>query len=107
MRKNAAMEQFIIIWHNDSEGNETIFSGLHEKYSERHHCQDPCCSNRLTGGVVFVQAAQKINEVAPLKLESLAYYLAELALLEYRMLDYAPSLMTASTIFLARVLMSP
>ncbi|KAM7252820.1 hypothetical protein ACFE04_025438 [Oxalis oulophora] len=55
----------------------------------------------------FVRAAQKVDEVAPIKLESLSYYLAELSLLEYRMLDYAPSLMAASTIFLARFMMSP
>lgn len=40
-------------------------------------------------------------------LEHLASYIAELSLLEYNMLQYAPSLVAASSIFLARYVQSP
>ncbi|PWA74644.1 tetratricopeptide repeat (TPR)-like superfamily protein [Artemisia annua] len=46
--------------------------------------------------------------VAPsMHLEHLASYIAELSLLEYNMLQYAPSLVAASSIFLARYVQSP
>nr|QYW07112.1 cyclin A1-2 [Dimocarpus longan] len=55
----------------------------------------------------FVRAAQGINEVSSLQLECLANYLAELSLLEYSMLCYAPSLVAASAIFLAKYMLLP
>nr|GFA02740.1 putative cyclin A1,1 [Tanacetum cinerariifolium] len=39
------------------------------------------------------------------ELECLASYIAELSLLEYNMLRYAPSLVAASAIFLARFIL--
>ncbi|XP_006351138.1 cyclin-A1-4 isoform X3 [Solanum tuberosum] len=50
----------------------------------------------------FVRAAQGLNE-----LEHLASYIAELSLLEYNMLSYAPSLIAASAIFLAKYILLP
>ncbi|KAG7943236.1 hypothetical protein I3843_15G028600 [Carya illinoinensis] len=55
----------------------------------------------------FVRAAQGINEVPSLQLECLANYIAELSLLEYNMLCYAPSLLAASAIFMAKYLLFP
>ncbi|XP_028757569.1 cyclin-A1-1-like isoform X2 [Neltuma alba] len=55
----------------------------------------------------FVRAAQGVNEVPSLQLECLANYIAELSLLEYSMLCYAPSLTAASAIFLAKYLLFP
>ncbi|XP_054797038.1 cyclin-A1-4-like isoform X2 [Prosopis cineraria] len=55
----------------------------------------------------FVRAAQGVNEVPSLQLDCLANYLAELSLLEYSMLCYAPSLIAASAIFLAKYLLFP
>ncbi|KAB1221017.1 Cyclin-A1-1 [Morella rubra] len=55
----------------------------------------------------FVRAAQGINEAPSLQLECLANYIAELSLLEYNMLCYAPSLIAASSIFLAKYVLSP
>ena len=55
----------------------------------------------------FVRAAQGINEVPSMQLECLANYIAELSLLEYSMLSYAPSLMAASSIFLANFVLQP
>ncbi|CAK9169243.1 unnamed protein product [Ilex paraguariensis] len=55
----------------------------------------------------FVRAAQGINEAPLLQLECLANYLAELSLLEYNMLCYAPSLIAASAIFLANYILLP
>ncbi|KAF1871611.1 hypothetical protein Lal_00020405 [Lupinus albus] len=49
----------------------------------------------------FVIVAQRTCEVPSLHLEYLAAYLAELSLLEYAMLKYTPSLVAASTTFLA------
>ncbi|XP_006351137.1 cyclin-A1-4 isoform X2 [Solanum tuberosum] len=55
----------------------------------------------------FVRAAQGLNEVLSLQLEHLASYIAELSLLEYNMLSYAPSLIAASAIFLAKYILLP
>jgi cyclin A len=42
-----------------------------------------------------------------MQLECLANYIAELSLLEYSMLCYAPSLVAASAIFLAKYILLP
>ncbi|GMP46842.1 hypothetical protein CsSME_00014845 [Camellia sinensis var. sinensis] len=55
----------------------------------------------------FVRAAQGINEVPSMQLGYLANYLTELSLLEYGMLCYAPSLIAASAIFLAKFILNP
>ncbi|XP_039003176.1 cyclin-A1-1-like [Hibiscus syriacus] len=55
----------------------------------------------------FVRAAQWINEVPLMQLECMANYIAELSLLEYTMLCYAPSLVAASAIFLAKFILLP
>ncbi|KAK4745069.1 hypothetical protein SAY87_011381 [Trapa incisa] len=56
----------------------------------------------------FVRAAQAAHEVvSPMQLESLANYIAELSLLEYNMLCYAPSIVAASSIFLAKYILVP
>ncbi|KAJ6730507.1 CYCLINS [Salix viminalis] len=55
----------------------------------------------------FVRAAQGINEAPSMQLECLANYIAELSLLEYSMLCYAPSLVAASAIFLAKYILLP
>ncbi|MCD7455111.1 Cyclin-A1-2 [Datura stramonium] len=55
----------------------------------------------------FVRAAQGLNEVLSLQLEHLASYIAELSLLEYNMLCYAPSIIAASAIFLAKYILLP
>ncbi|CAK8567393.1 unnamed protein product [Lathyrus sativus] len=55
----------------------------------------------------FVRAAQGIDEVPSLQLECLTNYIAELSLLEYSMLCYAPSLVAASSIFLAKFMLFP
>ncbi|XP_057973239.1 cyclin-A1-1-like [Malania oleifera] len=55
----------------------------------------------------FVRAAQVIEQAPSLPLECLANYIAELSLLEYSMLCYAPSLISAASIFLAKFIISP
>ncbi|GAB2289818.1 hypothetical protein Dimus_024125 [Dionaea muscipula] len=55
----------------------------------------------------FVRAAQALNEAPSLLLECLCNYIAELSLLEYNMLCYAPSLIAASAVFLAQFILSP
>ncbi|XP_062022599.1 cyclin-A1-1-like [Rosa rugosa] len=55
----------------------------------------------------FVRAAQGANELPSMQLECLANYLAELSLLDYSMLSYAPSLVAASAIFLANYITLP
>lgn len=55
----------------------------------------------------FVRAAQGIDEVPSLQLECLTNFIAELSLLEYSMLCYAPSLIAASSIFLAKYMLFP
>ncbi|XP_057728927.1 cyclin-A1-1-like isoform X1 [Arachis stenosperma] len=55
----------------------------------------------------FVRAAQGVSETPSLQLECLTNYIAELSLLEYSMLCYAPSLIAASAIFLAKFILSP
>ncbi|CAN1268650.1 CYCA1-1 [Linum perenne] len=55
----------------------------------------------------FVRAAQGINEVPSMQLECLANYISELSLLEYNMLCYPPSVVAASSIFLAKFILFP
>ncbi|KAK9080109.1 hypothetical protein SSX86_001784 [Deinandra increscens subsp. villosa] len=55
----------------------------------------------------FVRAAHGVNEAPSMHLECLASYISELSLVEYNMLRYAPSLVAASAIFLARFILSP
>ncbi|KAJ8505759.1 hypothetical protein OPV22_006645 [Ensete ventricosum] len=55
----------------------------------------------------FIRAAQGSDEVPALQLEFLACYVAELSLLEYNLLCYAPSIVAASAIFLAKFIMQP
>ncbi|KAJ4838348.1 hypothetical protein Tsubulata_026396 [Turnera subulata] len=55
----------------------------------------------------FVRAAQGISEVPSMQLECLANYITELSLLEYSMLCYAPSIIAASAIFLAKYMLLP
>ncbi|XVF39281.1 hypothetical protein PTKIN_Ptkin01aG0022100 [Pterospermum kingtungense] len=55
----------------------------------------------------FVHAAQIINQVQLVQFECLANYIAELSLLEYTMLQYAPSLIASSAAFLAKFILSP
>ncbi|KAK6939909.1 Cyclin, C-terminal domain [Dillenia turbinata] len=56
----------------------------------------------------FVRAAHGDNEDGSLlQLECLANYIAELSLLEYSMLCYAPSLIAASAIFVAKYILLP
>ncbi|KAL0316960.1 UNVERIFIED_CONTAM: Cyclin-A1-1 [Sesamum calycinum] len=55
----------------------------------------------------FVRAAQGVNEAPLLQLECMANYVAELSLLEYSMLCFAPSLIAASSIFLAKFILVP
>ncbi|KAG6578948.1 Cyclin-A1-1, partial [Cucurbita argyrosperma subsp. sororia] len=56
----------------------------------------------------FVRAAQgSTDEVSSMQLECLSNFLAELSLLEYSMLCYAPSLVAASAIFLAKFILVP
>ncbi|XP_022879684.1 cyclin-A2-2-like [Olea europaea var. sylvestris] len=50
----------------------------------------------------FIQAAQVSYEVPSVELEFLANYLAELTLTEYSLLEFLPSLVAASAVFLAR-----
>ncbi|GER49159.1 cyclin family protein [Striga asiatica] len=56
----------------------------------------------------FVRAAaQGLNEAPLLQFECLANYIAELSILEYSMLCYAPSVIAASSIFLAKFILLP
>ncbi|GAV71922.1 Cyclin_N domain-containing protein/Cyclin_C domain-containing protein, partial [Cephalotus follicularis] len=55
----------------------------------------------------FVRASEGITKVPSMQLECLANYLAELSLLEYSMLCYAPSMIAASATFLAKYILSP
>ncbi|XP_010260855.1 PREDICTED: cyclin-A1-4 [Nelumbo nucifera] len=55
----------------------------------------------------FVRVAQGSSELPLLHLECMANYLAELSLLEYSVLCYAPSMIAASAIFLAKFILSP
>lgn len=48
-----------------------------------------------------------LSQAPSMQLECMANYLAELSLLEYSMLRYAPSLVAASAIFLARFILLP
>ncbi|XP_047328203.1 cyclin-A1-4 [Impatiens glandulifera] len=55
----------------------------------------------------FVRVSLSVDEAASMQFECLANYLAELSLIEYNMLCYAPSLIAASAIFLARYMFNP
>ncbi|CAH2035624.1 unnamed protein product [Thlaspi arvense] len=55
----------------------------------------------------FVRAAHGVHEAPLMQLECMANYIAELSLLEYTMLSYSPSLVAASTIFLAKYILDP
>ncbi|KAG5604933.1 hypothetical protein H5410_026425 [Solanum commersonii] len=55
----------------------------------------------------FVRVPQGLNEVLSLQLEHLPSYIAELSLLEYNLFFYAPSLIVASAIFLAKYILLP
>ncbi|KAK4789108.1 hypothetical protein SAY86_020427 [Trapa natans] len=55
----------------------------------------------------FVRAAQAVSEVPSMQLECLANYISELSLLEYKMLRYAPSMIAASSVFLAKYVLVP
>ncbi|KAK1407737.1 hypothetical protein QVD17_39363 [Tagetes erecta] len=55
----------------------------------------------------FVRAAHGVNEAPSMHLECMASYISELSLVEYNMLRYAPSLVAASAIFLARFILFP
>ncbi|KAL6850178.1 hypothetical protein ACP4OV_020805 [Aristida adscensionis] len=55
----------------------------------------------------FVRAAQASCEDPALHLEFLANYISELSLLEYNLLSYPPSLIAASSIFLAKFVLQP
>lgn len=55
----------------------------------------------------FVHAAQLINQIQSMQFECLANYIAELSLLEYTMLRYAPSKIASSSAFLAKFILSP
>ncbi|KAJ7528098.1 hypothetical protein O6H91_16G083900 [Diphasiastrum complanatum] len=51
----------------------------------------------------FIRAAQTTYKVASLQLEFLGNYLAELTLVEYNLLQYLPSMVAASAVFLAKL----
>ncbi|KAK1366622.1 Cyclin N-terminal domain-containing protein [Heracleum sosnowskyi] len=55
----------------------------------------------------FVLVAQAVTQALPVELECMINYLAELSLLDYNMLGYAPSMIAASSVFLARFILSP
>ncbi|XP_042474682.1 cyclin-A1-4-like isoform X2 [Zingiber officinale] len=55
----------------------------------------------------FIRAAQASFEVPTMQIESLANYVTELSLLEYKLLRYAPSVIAASAIFLAKFIWQP
>ncbi|CAL4910955.1 unnamed protein product [Urochloa decumbens] len=55
----------------------------------------------------FVHAAQVFDKGSTLHLEFLANYICELSLLEYSLLCYLPSLVAASSVFLARFILKP
>ncbi|XP_062179220.1 cyclin-A1-4-like isoform X2 [Phragmites australis] len=55
----------------------------------------------------FVCAAQLCDEGSTLHLEYIANYICELSLLEYSLLCYAPSLVAASSVFLAKFVLKP
>nr|CAB3459777.1 unnamed protein product [Digitaria exilis] len=55
----------------------------------------------------FVHAAQVFDKGSTLNLEFLVNYICELSLLEYSLLCYLPSLVAASSVFLARFILKP
>lgn len=55
----------------------------------------------------FVRAAHEVHEAPLMQLECMSNYIAELSLLEYTMLSYSPSLVAASSIFLAKYILDP
>ncbi|KAK9052229.1 hypothetical protein SSX86_028857 [Deinandra increscens subsp. villosa] len=55
----------------------------------------------------LTEVDQEDSETPNLRLEFLSYYLAELSLVEYRCIEFLPSLVAASAIFLARFTFNP
>ncbi|XP_074352847.1 cyclin-A1-1-like [Apium graveolens] len=55
----------------------------------------------------FVCVAKAVTEALPVEIECMSNYLAELSLLDYSMLGYAPSMIAASSVFLARYIFLP
>uniref|UniRef100_A0A2P2JF72 Cyclin A3.1 family protein n=1 Tax=Rhizophora mucronata TaxID=61149 RepID=A0A2P2JF72_RHIMU len=55
----------------------------------------------------FTRIAQQDYKTQNLQLEFLGYYLAELSLLDYYCLQFLPSMVAASVIFLARYIIRP
>ncbi|KNA05147.1 hypothetical protein SOVF_193090 [Spinacia oleracea] len=55
----------------------------------------------------FVRAAHVMSEAPSMQLDCLSNYVAECSLLDYNMLQYAPSLTAASAVFLAKYILSP
>ncbi|MCO5591047.1 hypothetical protein L7F22_045023 [Adiantum nelumboides] len=55
----------------------------------------------------FIRAAQAGQKTAVLQLEYLGNYLAELTLLEYGFLQFLPSMIASSAVFLAKVTLNP
>ncbi|KAL1534197.1 cyclin [Salvia divinorum] len=55
----------------------------------------------------FTRICQEDGEALNLQLEFLAYYLAELSLLDYECVKFLPSMVAASVMFLARFMLQP
>ncbi|CAN8320650.1 unnamed protein product [Cochlearia groenlandica] len=55
----------------------------------------------------FVRAAHEVHEAPLMQLECMSSYIAELSLLEYTMISHSPSLVAASSIFLAKYILDP
>lgn len=58
---------------------------------------------KMIGSNVYVVSSQTVG----LELEFLAYYLAELSLLDYGCVKFLPSVVAASVIFLSRFMLNP
>ncbi|GER36884.1 cyclin A3, partial [Striga asiatica] len=56
---------------------------------------------------IFTRAAQEKLAFSNLQFDFLCYYLSELSLLDYGCVHYVPSMVAASAIFLARLIMQP
>ncbi|KAK1370424.1 hypothetical protein POM88_036516 [Heracleum sosnowskyi] len=55
----------------------------------------------------FVRVAQAVNDDPLMELECMSNYLADLSLPDYGMLCYSPSMIAASSVFLARFVLLP
>ncbi|KAH0650787.1 hypothetical protein KY289_031030 [Solanum tuberosum] len=84
-----------------SNNNNSSLLAVREKYSQHKELIVEIYCRR------FVRAAQRLNEILSLQLKHLASYIAKLSLLDYNMLCYAPSLIAASAIFLAKYILVP